>query len=809
MFSLNVGIQLMRSAGTNSFGWLCVLLTTACASTPLQAAEILESKRPNSAVVVKAFHDEWSAMTLRDRRTMPRGGEPVVVSVPLRMPLMLSASVEQSGQVAELTSFPLEMPSEAPQSVGRSFQAIGLQDQFSDFGTGSIPPDTMGAVGPNHFVEIINSSVAIYTKNGIRLNHVSLASFFTMTYGGTTYPRNGAFDPRVLYDRRSGRWFATTLERGNPSSDENHVILAVSASGDPTGSWNKYLVPIGDPSSGGTTYFTDYETLGTDDNGVYIAARIFPSSGSSHAKIAALDKTALLSGTATVYFFNSITDMYSTPQPAYNFDTVGASDPAWFFSASAYVYANIHYRRLTWSGGTPSIDPSATVVSTPSFSAPMNAPSSGSSVDINTGDMRLQMATIRNGRLWTCRTIGLNASGGASGSDRCGCEWFELNIASGSASLIQSGRVYDSTASNARFFFYPSLAVSGQEHVLMGFSGVRSTEYVGAYHAGRLAGDSTGTMGSPEQFKAGEASYERVDSSGRNRWGDYSFTSLDPGDDMTMWTIQEYAESNGANQWGTWVAELLAPAPELNNPSASGAQGQTGVVVNVTGTGFYDPGTGFAGRLEVVITGGAPNGVGNYVTTYISPTQASMVFDIDAGASVGARDIRITNPDGQSAVVVAGFSVVSGQKTLSVTSEYGNAAPPDGTDSYTSGTNMTCSITSMPVVVEDSESWKSCICTGWVGTGSVPASGNTTNTGSFTLTEDSAITWLWTIQNSAFSNQTVNVTNVISAQDNIRAGDGYTIEPPGDIIFEAGTEIRLTPGFHAKTGSVFRATITP
>lgn len=97
----------------------------------------------------------------------------------------------------------------------------------------------------------------------------------------------------------------------------------------------------------------------------------------------------------------------------------------------------------------------------------------------------------------------------------------------------------------------------------------------------------------------GEASYQRTDTSGRNRWGDYSYTSLDPEDDMTLWTLQEYAES-GTNIWGTWVDSVLAPAPTLNNPSASAIPGGAyGVVVNLTGTGIYDPGAGFPNRLKV------------------------------------------------------------------------------------------------------------------------------------------------------------------------------------------------------------------
>jgi hypothetical protein len=90
--------------------------------------------------------------------------------------------------------------------------------------------------------------------------------------------------------------------------------------------------------------------------------------------------------------------------------------------------------------------------------------------------------------------------------------------------------------------------------VRIGFSGSKSTEFVGAYIAGRAPGDPTGFTTAPQLIKAGEAAYQRIDGSGRNRWGDFSYTSVDPVDDLTIWTIQEYAGTGAAgNIWGTWI----------------------------------------------------------------------------------------------------------------------------------------------------------------------------------------------------------------------------------------------------------------
>ena len=52
-----------------------------------------------------------------------------------------------------------------------------------------------------------------------------------------------------------------------------------------------------------------------------------------------------------------------------------------------------------------------------------------------------------------------------------------------------------------------------------------------------------------------------IDGFGRNRWGDYSLTSLDPTDDRSMWTVQSYAQGN--NIWGTWIGKLTPVKQEI------------------------------------------------------------------------------------------------------------------------------------------------------------------------------------------------------------------------------------------------------
>src|SRR5262249_55192146 len=43
--------------------------------------------------------------------------------------------------------------------------------------------------------------------------------------------------------------------------------------------------------------------------------------------------------------------------------------------------------------------------------------------------------------------------------------------------------------------------------------------------------------------------------------------------------------------------------------------------------------------------------------TVNSPTSVTVTFDIAAGASTGARNIVLTNPDGQSVTIIGGFTI--------------------------------------------------------------------------------------------------------------------------------------------------------
>ncbi|WP_375328965.1 PEP-CTERM sorting domain-containing protein [Microcystis sp. BLCC-F210] len=85
-----------------------------------------------------------------------------------------------------------------------------------------------------------------------------------------------------------------------------------------------------------------------------------------------------------------------------------------------------------------------------------------------------------------------------------------------------------------------------------------------------MVGEDSGgttTFGNRLLLKQGSASYQRLDSSNRNRWGDYSATVLDPSDPTgrTFWTFQEFAA--GSTEWSTQITEIKLS--KVNVPESS------------------------------------------------------------------------------------------------------------------------------------------------------------------------------------------------------------------------------------------------
>lgn len=554
----------------------------------------------------------------------------------------------------------------SPQTLGTSFTGATLSGTNP---TLAFPPDNMGAVGPTQYIIAVNGRIVTYNKStGVAdgVMNTSTDNFFSSVRNAS-----GTSDPRIRYDRITARWFIVIINVSTP----NRILIAVSdaaSAGVITAStvWTYFFIPIDSTvPTISNTCLADYPTLGVDVNALYIGTNNFcgsPSQTFNSTDGYVIRKSSILgAGPAVVTVFRglvptSASDGPYTPQGVDNYSTTATE--GYFIGVSNAVFGKLMIRRVSTPGGTPTIsaDIPLTVSST---SSPITVPHLGNTGGTNGNldglDDRLFAAHIRNGRLWTAHNIQVNTTGASSGTGgRNGSRWYEIQNLTGTPSVVQSGTIFDNAATNPQNYSIPSVMVSGQGHAAFSLTTAGTNNRANAATVGRLATDATGTTGTVALTTASSTAYnppsDNGAANGSRRWGDYSYVSLDPKDDMTMWMINEFC--NATNSYGCNITKLIAPPPATPascSPSAvAGNQTSVNVVVTgtaVSGSGFYDPGANMAAPALAFnhISATATGGIVVNSVTYTDPTHITLNINTTS-VPVGNYSITVTNPDGQS-----------------------------------------------------------------------------------------------------------------------------------------------------------------
>ena len=176
-------------------------------------------------------------------------------------------------------------PSVVP-TPGVSFDGLSSQDNQTTFGTTFAPPDTVGDVGPNHYVQMTNTLVRIFNKNGTPASAPFLLSSLTNVLGGPCVNTDDG-DPIVNYDPLANRWILSQFCAGPVPG---HQMFAVSTTPDPTGSY--YVYDFVNPSSS----FFDYPHVGVWPDGYYRTVNQFNQAGTAFlgAGVFAYDRVKML-----------------------------------------------------------------------------------------------------------------------------------------------------------------------------------------------------------------------------------------------------------------------------------------------------------------------------------------------------------------------------------------------------------------------------------------------------------------------------------------------------------------------------------
>jgi PKD repeat protein len=441
---------------------------------------------------------------------------------------------------------------------------------------GSIPPDVNGAAGPDHLMVTLNTDVRIMDKQGNEISTVGTGAFWFPFPGSA-----GVFDPKIIYDHFENRWVLVMPSSGDPAT--TRVMIAVSETSDPTGNWFMYSFD-GDPDD---VHWFDYPDWGFNQKWVVVTGNMIEAQP-VHAVVYVINKYDLYHYSPQVDFTRFIVEDGFSLIPAVSFDPE-EEDVYMVNHAGGNVsgYGYIHLRKVTGDVLDPTIEDIG-LIGVPYpwdewsyFNNGDFAPQLGSEEKINTVDARLQNMVLRNGKLWCVHHVYLPADD----PTRSSMQWWNLDL---EGNILQWGRQDDETGEN--FCAFASIAVNAMEDVMIGYGSFSPNQYASASYSFRYANDPPNALRERYQYKDGLAPYYKTFGGNRNRWGDYTFTCVDPVNDLDFWTIQEYAEIPGSQDlWGVWWAKVNVEARPEANFSVNIQEVPVGSGADFTDLSKYEP----------------------------------------------------------------------------------------------------------------------------------------------------------------------------------------------------------------------------
>jgi hypothetical protein len=458
-----------------------------------------------------------------------------------------------------------------------NFEGLSNQDNFNIYGGRVNPPDPNGDVGPNHYVEMVNLAFAVYDKAGNKLlGPVPIGSLWS----GFAVPDcdDTSGDPVVLYDQLADRWLLTQFTTNGP---EYWNCVAVSTTGDPTGSYYRYAFSTG-------VNFPDYPKYSVWTDSYVITTREFGPTVEYGIGVYGLEKNKMLNGEpnarAVSFFLDSNVvplnligdgllpadiDGKQKPKTDTAIPIVGTQDDGGPYGA-AFDALNIWDLNVRWRSTPIASIALATQLPVASFDSIFPcAPTSRDCLPqpgIVNPAQYLDILSYRQRPTFRLayrnfkdyESLVTNQSVEAL-PGIAGVRWYEIRRdAAGDYSLYQQGTYAPNDGVHR---WMGSIAQDKQGNAALGYSVVNGVDvFPGIRYTGRLAGDPLG------QMTLGEGTI--IDGSGvqtttNSRWGDYTDMTVDPTDDCTFWYVNEYYTAAGQASspagWQTRIASFKLP----------------------------------------------------------------------------------------------------------------------------------------------------------------------------------------------------------------------------------------------------------
>lgn len=476
---------------------------------------------------------------------------------PVRIVPKRSFAVEAEGE-PEPQPFGEDPLLEAQRAVRAPLQPTGFTTPIVNIAgvgnTGVAPPDTVGDVGPNHYIQMTNAgagtAVRVFDKGG------TLLASFTLDSLGSGNCATGMGDPIVLYDRQADRWMLSEF-----SSSGNYLCVFVSKNEDPvSGGWWNYGFQC--PSFPDYPKYSIWPTDANGGGGSYIVTANDGGPG-----VYALDRGNMLEGQAATF-----QRFVTAGIPNFGFqglyapaDVDGPQDPP--SGAPAIVmtkrdtennngpsgYAGdvlqFYEFQVDWTTTSNSTLTGPLYIDIADFDASVCGMTSWDCIPqpSTTGKLDpLREPIMHRLQYWrhdTYESLVGNFTVDVGG-DLAGIRWFELRRTSGNWTVFSQGTF----SPDAVYRWMGAVSADQTGNIALGYSvSDGSSVYPSLRYTGRQFDDPPGVMTQGEvTFVTGAGTQ------GFNRWGDYAAMGVDPADDCTFWFTSEYMTNGGG--WATQIA---------------------------------------------------------------------------------------------------------------------------------------------------------------------------------------------------------------------------------------------------------------
>lgn len=424
--------------------------------------------------------------------------------------------------------------------MGSTRSSRGVVMNFPGQTSPYFPPDANGAAGPLYYMQTINTIYAIYDKT--TGSAVAGPTNLNLLFSGVPGSNCNDGDPILLYDEQADRWLVCEF---SICSSNDRMLVAVSQTNDPTGSWHKYSFDVAD--------LPDYPKFGVWQDGYYMG-----TNNTSGNDIYAFERSQMLvGGTAQMIGFNnpwrpSTIDGFVCVPPVDNDGAFApAGEPALFIALNDDAIGGgsdqlwIYELNPDWSNTSNSTFNRVQQLGVPAFDSDFgnnwnNIRQPGTSQRLDAIPMVIMnRPQYRNfgpyETLVCCHTVDLDAT------NHAGIRWYELRRTGGNWSVRQSGTFGPDEHSR----WMGSVALNGDDQIGLAYSISSTTVYPGIRFCGQSATEyaaASGILDIAEEIIQTASNSQ----TGANRWGDYADLCVDPENDHTFWFTTQYPGSGGS-----------------------------------------------------------------------------------------------------------------------------------------------------------------------------------------------------------------------------------------------------------------------